>query len=96
MPPRKAPVHPATAAADAMKAAKAAASAKAQRAPHRLTDAEVQLLPGKTVLELGNAGHLKHLGVGTVPLKPATPAGAGPKATRGKSAAKRGTRKTGK
>lgn len=94
MPPRKVPVHPATAAADAVKAAKAAASRKAQRAPHRLTDAEVQLLPGKMVLELGNAGHLKHLGVGIAPLKPAAAGAVGPKATTGKSAPKRGTRKS--
>jgi hypothetical protein len=67
--------------ATALKAAKAAAVAKADRAPHRLTEAEVGLLPGKKVLELGNAGHLRHLGVGVKPVKPATPAVATPKGT---------------
>jgi len=47
-----------------MEAAKAAAAAKAERAPHQLTGAEVQLLPGRQVLDLGNAGHLRHLGIG--------------------------------
>lgn len=45
-------------------AAKAAAAAKAQRAPHTLSAAEVMLLPGAKVLEIGNAGHLRHLGIG--------------------------------
>jgi hypothetical protein len=69
-------VHPAQALANAQQAAKAAAARKAERAPRKLTEAEVQLLPGKKVLELGNAGHLRHLGVGTVPRKSAAPAGA--------------------
>jgi len=68
------PLHPAQAAADARQAAKDAASAKAERTPERLTAAEVRLLPGKTVLTLGNAGKLRHLGVGTAPLKSAAPA----------------------
>jgi len=69
-------VHPAQAAADARQAAKAAAAAKAERSPGKLTAAEVQVLPGKTVLALGNAGKLKHLGLGTAPLKSAAPAAA--------------------
>jgi hypothetical protein len=48
----------------AEEAAKAAAAAKADRAPHTLSDAEVMLLPGARVLDLGNAGHLRHLGLG--------------------------------
>jgi hypothetical protein len=44
--------------------AKAAAAAKAERAPHTLSEAEVLLLPGAKVLELGNAGKLRHLGLG--------------------------------
>jgi len=64
--------HPALA-ADAREAARAAAAEKAQRAPKTLTDQEVCLLPGKTVLELGNAGHLQHLGIG-LPVKRAAPA----------------------
>jgi hypothetical protein len=67
---RKAPVHPATAAADARKAAKAAAAEKAQRAPHTLTAAELELLPVLEVLRLGNGGQLQHLGIG-LPLRPA-------------------------
>lgn len=90
---RRTPVHPAAAAEAARKAAKAAAAAKAERAPGKLTAAEAQLLPGKTVLELGNAGKLKHLGVGTALIKPVTPAVATPKGTS-RSAAQRGTSAT--
>jgi hypothetical protein len=91
---RRTAVHPLVTAADAQQAAKAAASRKAERAPHRLTEAEVRLLPGQKVLELGNAGRLRHLGVGTAPVKSATPAAAGPKATTGKPTARaRGTSK---
>lgn len=85
MAPRRAPVHPALALTEAREAAKAAAAEKARRAPHTLTEAEVRLLPRRKVLELGNADHLRHLGVGTEPLKPATPAAA-PKASAAKSA----------
>jgi hypothetical protein len=67
---RKTPADPVA----AMHAAKAAASRKAELAPHRLTEAEVRLLPGKTVLTLGNQGKLKHLGIGTAPLKSVAPA----------------------
>lgn len=67
-----------------MDSTKAAAAAKAERAPRTLTEAEVMLLPGRKVLELGNAGHLQHLGIG-LPLEPATPARA-PKVTGSKSA----------
>ena len=57
-------------------AAKAAAAAKAERAPHKLTAAEVMLLPGRKVLELGNAGRLRHLDIGTPPARqPVTPKG---------------------
>jgi hypothetical protein len=71
MPPRrKAAVDPVA----ALKAAKAAAAAKAERSPRSLTAAEVELLPGRRILELGNAGHLRHLGVGTAPLGSAAPA----------------------
>lgn len=31
------------------------------------------LLPGKTVLDLGNAGHLRHLGIGIPPVRAAAP-----------------------
>lgn len=55
-------VLPAAGAAE--EAAKAAAAAKAERAPHTLSEAEVMLLPGAKVLEIGNAGHLRHLGLG--------------------------------
>ena len=90
MPPRRtAPVDPAT----AIDAAKARAARKAETSPHRLTEAEVGLLPGKRVLELGNAGHLRHLGVGVKPVKPATPAVVTPKGTS-RTAAQRGTSKT--
>jgi hypothetical protein len=72
--PRKVPVHPVQAAADAREAAKAAASRKAEVAPDKLTEAEVMLLSGKKVLELGNAGKLRHVGLGVGPLKSAAPA----------------------
>lgn len=85
MPPRKPPVHPALALTEARDAARVAAAEKARRAPDTLTEADVRLLHRRTVLALGNAGLLRHLGVGTEPLKPATPAGA-PKITRAKSA----------
>jgi hypothetical protein len=45
-------------------ARRAAAAAKAERAPHTLTEADVMLLPGAKVLQLGNDGHLRHLGIG--------------------------------
>ncbi len=71
MPPRRrAPADPVA----AQETAKTAAAAKAERAPRTLTAADVALLPGRKVLELGNQGHLRHLGVGTRPLAPATPA----------------------
>jgi hypothetical protein len=62
-------------------AAKAAASRKAERAPHTLTEGDVKLLPGRKVLELGNAGKLQHLGLG-LPVKPA----AAPKTAAGRPA----------
>jgi hypothetical protein len=77
---RRPTVHPLA----SMDAAKAAAAAKAERAPHTLTEAEVMLLPGKKVLELGNAGKLQHIGLG-LPLKRATPTRT-PKITASKSA----------
>jgi hypothetical protein len=82
--PRKVPVRPAQAAADAREAAKAAASRKAELTPHLLTEAEVMLLPGKKVLELGNAGKLRHIGLGIPPVRTAAPkktASSSPKAT---------------
>ena len=48
----------------AEEARRAAAAAKAERAPHTLSEAEVMLLPGAKVLQLGNDGHLVHLGIG--------------------------------
>jgi hypothetical protein len=75
--------------AAALKAAKATAATKAERAPHTLTEAEVGLLPGKKILQLGNSGRLRHLGLGTAPLKPSTPV------ITPKGSAQRGTRKTG-
>lgn len=56
------PVPPDPGAAE--EARRAAAAAKAERAPHTLSEEEVLLLPNKTVLSLGNAGALRHLGVG--------------------------------
>jgi hypothetical protein len=71
----------------AQEAAKAAAAAKAQRAPHTLTEAEAMLLPGRKILELGNAGKLRHLGIGSpTPKQPVAPGGA--------RSAQRGTSKT--
>src|SRR5579863_5246377 len=49
-------------AADA--AQRAAAAAKADRTPHLLSEEEVLLLPNRKVLDLGNSGHLRHLGIG--------------------------------
>jgi hypothetical protein len=66
---RRSAVHPLA----AMDAAKAAAADKAERAPHTLTEAEVMLLPGKKVLELGNAGKLQHIGLGIPPARKAAP-----------------------
>ena len=62
------PVPPDPGAADA--ARRAAAARKAETTPHLLSDAEVCLLPGRKVLELGNAGHLRHLGIGLPVPKP--------------------------
>jgi hypothetical protein len=77
---RRTAVHPLVAVADAQQAAKAAASRKAERTPRKLTEAEVRLLPGRKVLELGNAGHLAHLGVGVRPAKTPAPAAAAARA----------------
>ena len=77
---RKVPVDPGA----AQELAEAAAAAKADRAPHTLTEREAMLLPGKKLLDLGNAGCLRHLGIGAAPRKQP----AAPKGTR--SAAKRG------
>ena len=83
MPPRKIPVDPSA----AQEMAKAAAAAKAERAPHKLTEGEAMLLPGKKLLELGNAGRLRHLGIGApAPKQPVTP--------NGTRSAQRGTSKT--
>lgn len=68
MAPRKPAVHPLQALADAREAETAAAAEKAKRAPHTLSEAEALLIPGKTLLELGNAGKLTHLGLG-LPVK---------------------------
>jgi hypothetical protein len=93
MPPRRTtPADPGA----ALDAAKARVAKKAETVPHRLTEAEVRLLPGKRVLELGNAGHLRHLGVGVKPLKPPTPSVITPTTGTDRSAAQRGTRKTGR
>lgn len=69
-PRRTLPVHPAIVLAKAREAAVAAAADKARRAPHTLTEADLDLIPGKLMLELGNAGHLQRFGIG-LPLKPA-------------------------
>jgi hypothetical protein len=96
MPPRR-PARRPVSPADAQAAAGAAAARKAERAPHTLTEADVARLPGKTVLALGNQGKLRHLGVGTKPLNPPTPAATAPARKTGKTSAKRGTaRKTSK
>ena len=80
---RRVPVHPAQTAADAREAAKAAASRKAELAPHTLSEAEVLLLPGRKVLELGNAGKLQHVGIGIPPVKSAAaPQGRASKAAK--------------
>ena len=85
MPPRRrVPLDPAA----AQDAAKAAAAAKAERAPHRLSEREAMLLPGKTLLDLGNQGHLTHLGIGLEPTTQTTSS-----APKG-STTKRGTGKT--
>lgn len=73
MAPGRTGAHPGQAMADAQKAAKAAAAEKAQRTPHLLTEAEVMLLPGKMVLDLGNGGHLRHLGIGIPTARTAAP-----------------------
>lgn len=54
--------------AAALEAAKAAAYRKAELTPHLLSEKEAMLLPGRKLLEIGNAGHLQHLGIG-VPAK---------------------------
>ena len=56
----------------AMDTAKAAVAAKADRAPETLTAEDLKLLRGAKILELGNAGRLRHLGLG-LPL-PRSPA----------------------
>ena len=53
--------------------AKAAASRKAELTPEKLTEEEAMLIPPKLLLELGNQGRLRHLGLG-LPLKPAAAA----------------------
>lgn len=90
MPPRvRMPVDP----GQARELAKAAASRKAERTPHRLTESEAMLIPPKQLLELGNAGHLQHLGIG-LPTKKVAPAkGAAKKAaprSTGKTQARKG------
>lgn len=69
MPPRKVAVHPAIAAHEAREAATAVANRKAELHPEQLTAEELELIPGRKVLELGNAGKLQHLGIG-LPAKP--------------------------
>jgi len=81
---RRVPVHPALVAADTREAAKAAAARKARLTPEELTEQEAMLIPPKLLLELGNQGRLRHLGLG-LPLKPGTPART-PRITAGKSA----------
>ena len=81
---RRVPVHPALVAADTREAAKAAAARKARLTPEELTEQEAMLIPPKLLLELGNAGRLRHLGLG-LPLKPSTPART-PRVTASKSA----------
>jgi hypothetical protein len=76
--PRKVPVHPAMALHKAREAATAAANRKAELHPEQLTAEELELIPGRKVLELGNAGKLQHLGIG-LPFQPATPARTPPK-----------------
>jgi hypothetical protein len=61
------PVHPATLLAKARDAARAAAAEKAAKSPHLLTVDDLDLIPGRMVLDLGNAGHLRHLGIGLPP-----------------------------
>lgn len=56
---------------EAEEAAKAAAAAKAERAPHTLSEREAMLLPGAKLLDLGNNGHLRHLGIGVPPVSTA-------------------------
>lgn len=74
MAPRKTvPVHPALAVADARQAAKDAAAAKADRSPHLLTADDLEFLHGRRILELGNAGLSRHLGIGQ-PVKLTPPA----------------------
>jgi hypothetical protein len=70
MSPRKVAVHPAMAAHEAREAATAVANRKAELHPEQLTAEELELIPGRKVLELGNAGKLQHLGLG-LPIKPA-------------------------
>lgn len=81
---RRVPVHPVQAAADAREAAKIAASRKARLTPEKLTEEEAMLIPPKLLLELGNQGRLRQLGLG-LPLKPSTPAKT-PRITASKSA----------
>lgn len=65
---RRTPVHPLA----AMDAARAAVAAKADRAPETLTADDLKLLRGPKILELGNSGRLRHLGLG-LPLKLTAP-----------------------
>ncbi len=51
-------------------AAAETANEKARTAPHKLTAEELDLIPGKLLLDLGNAGHLRHLGLGLPVPKP--------------------------
>jgi hypothetical protein len=65
---RRVPLDPGPARA----AAAETANEKARTAPHTLTAEELDLIPGKLLLDLGNGGHLRHLGLGLpVPAPPA-------------------------
>ena len=48
----------------ARSAAADVANEKARNAPHTLTTEELDLIPGRLLLDLGNAGRLVHLGIG--------------------------------
>lgn len=71
---RRTAVHPLA----AMDAAKAAVAAKADRAPETLSADDLKLLRGAKILELGNAGRLRHLGLG-LPLPKSSARAAAPK-----------------
>jgi hypothetical protein len=77
---RKVAVHPALAAHEAREAATAVANRKAELHPEQLTVEELALIPGRQVLELGNTGKLRHLGIGlpVTPTPKTFPSASGP------------------